>query len=55
LALARDVFGHPPKAWWLTIPAVKLGFGETLSPEAELGLLEAVESIRSLCHSVPPG
>jgi hydrogenase maturation protease len=21
LALARDVFGHAPEAWWLTIPA----------------------------------
>ena len=28
LALARDVFGHCPEAWWLTIPAVKLDFSE---------------------------
>jgi hydrogenase maturation protease len=28
LALARDVFGHAPEAWWLTVPAVDLGFGE---------------------------
>jgi hydrogenase maturation protease len=27
LALARDVFGHAPQAWWLTIPAVKLDRG----------------------------
>src|SRR5208282_3340787 len=26
LALARDVFGHLPRAWWLTIPVVNLEF-----------------------------
>lgn len=50
LALARDVFGHAPQAWWLTIPAVNLTFGETLSPEAEQGLRAAVERIKSLAH-----
>ena len=49
LALARDVFGHVPEGWWLTIPAVKLGFGEDLSPEAQRGLEEAVEKIKGLC------
>jgi hydrogenase maturation protease len=48
LALARDVYGRTPEAWWLTIPAVKLGFGEDLSPEAQRGLEEAVEKIRAL-------
>jgi hydrogenase maturation protease len=48
LALARDVFGHAPKAWWLTIPAVNLEFGEELSPEAQRGFEEAVEKIRLL-------
>ena len=28
LALARDVFGHAPEAWWLTIPAENIGIGE---------------------------
>ena len=41
LALARDVFGHCPEAWWLTIPAVKLGFGEELSPVAQRGFKRA--------------
>ena len=50
LALARDVFGHAPQAWWLTIPAVKLDFSETLTPEAQLGFAEAVEKIQELCH-----
>jgi hydrogenase maturation protease len=57
LALARDVFGHAPEAWWLTIPAVELGFGETLSPAAERGLQEAVKRIQSFCqnHSLALG
>jgi len=48
LALARDVFGHTPEAWWLTIPAVNLGFSLDLSSEAEQGVAEAVEKIKAL-------
>jgi hydrogenase maturation protease len=48
LALARDVFGHCPEAWGLTIPAVKLGFGEELSPVARQGYEGALEQIRKL-------
>jgi hydrogenase maturation protease len=49
LALARDVFGHAPRAWWLTIPAMKLDFSEDLTPEAQRGFAEAVEKIQALC------
>jgi hydrogenase maturation protease len=45
LALARDVFGHVPKAWWLTIPAVQMEFGEKFSPETQRGMNEAVGRI----------
>jgi hydrogenase maturation protease len=48
LALARDVFGRAPEAWWLTIPAVKLGFGTDYSPETEAGFQTAVTEIRRL-------
>lgn len=48
LALARDVFGHAPRAWWLTIPAMNLEFSETLSPEAQRGVTEASEKIKAL-------
>ena len=48
LALARDVFGHAPKAWCLTIPAVNLDFCEELSPETHRGREEAVDLIRKL-------
>lgn len=51
LALARDVFGHAPRAWWLTIPAVNLEFSETLSDEAERGCDAAIKQIRELCDS----
>src|ERR1039458_5415462 len=46
LALARDVFGHAPQAWWLTIPAVNLDFCEELSPETQRGFEDAVEKIQ---------
>jgi hydrogenase maturation protease len=46
LALARDVFGHAPEAWWLTIPAENLGIGEELSPLAQRGLEIAIAEIK---------
>lgn len=48
LALARDVFGHTPEAWWLTIPAVKLDFGHDLSPAAQRGFETAIQEIKNL-------
>ncbi len=53
LALARDVFGHAPRAWWLTIPAVNLEFSEKLSGEAERGCEAAIKHIRELCNCSP--
>jgi len=49
LAISRDVFGHVPEAWWLTIPAVEMGFTEDLTPAAERGLAEAIEKLRGFC------
>lgn len=48
LALARDVFGHTPEAWWLTIPAMNLEFGQTFSLETESGFRAALDKIRTL-------
>lgn len=48
LALSRDVFGHVPLAWWLTIPAEKMEFSEDLTPAAQHGRAEAVKKIQSL-------
>ncbi|MEI6278142.1 MAG: hydrogenase maturation protease [Verrucomicrobiae bacterium] len=47
LALSRDVFGHVPQAWWLTIPAEKMEFSEDLTPAAQQGHAEAVKKIQS--------
>ena len=46
LALARDVFGHAPQAWWLTIPAENMAMGEDFSPLAQRGLKTALRKLR---------
>jgi len=46
LALSRDVYGHAPEAWRLTIPVMNLAFSESLSPLAEQGFAEAVTIIQ---------
>jgi hydrogenase maturation protease len=48
LALARDVYGHAPEAWWLTIPVEELGVGEELSPLAQSGFEIALREIKQL-------
>lgn len=52
LALARDVFDRVPPAWLITIPAVRLGFGEDLSPSAESGIAQAVRVIAGMCGAI---
>ena len=52
LALARDVFGHAPAAWWLTIPVEDLGIGEEFSPLAQRGLETAMQEIRKCASQV---
>jgi len=48
LALAGQLFGRCPPAWWLTIPVENLEFGEELSPLARRGYETALERIRAL-------
>jgi hydrogenase maturation protease len=48
LALARDVFGHAPEAWLITIPVEDLGIGEDLSPFARRGLEVAIQETKRL-------
>jgi Ni,Fe-hydrogenase maturation factor len=52
LALARDVFGTAPQAWWLTIPAVDLGFAEKFSAETAAASQIALEKIKSLADKL---
>jgi hydrogenase maturation protease len=54
LALARDVFGHVPEAWWLTIPAVELGFCDQFSPAVRRDFETAVKQIETFCQSMEP-
>ncbi len=51
LALAKQLFGRCPPAWWLTIPVENLEFGEELSPLARRGYEIALEKIRELAGS----
>jgi hydrogenase maturation protease len=48
LALARDVFGHAPKAWWLTIPVENIGIGEQFSDLARRGVDSAIQKIQEM-------
>lgn len=50
LAMAKQLFGRCPPAWWLTIPVENLGFGEELSPVARRGFEKAVREIKNLCR-----
>ncbi len=52
LALARDVFGHAPKAWWLTIPISNTGIGEELSPFARSGMRQAINKVLGVAGEV---
>lgn len=53
LAMAKQLFGQCPPAWWLTIPVEHLGFGEELSPLARRGYEIALAKIRALVVAVP--
>lgn len=50
LALARDVFGHAPRAWQLIIPALDLGFHEEISPRVQHHFKVAVKKIADFCR-----
>ena len=52
LALARQVYGHCPRAWSLAIPVEDLGFGDGLSALAEAGYQAALKQVLSLAESV---
>jgi hydrogenase maturation protease len=51
LALARDVFGRAPEAWWLTIPVEDLGIGEEFSVLAQRGFKQALEEVKRRAQS----
>jgi hydrogenase maturation protease len=53
LALARSAYDRCPPAWLVTVPAPDLGFGEGLSPEAQLGTEQALDVIERLLIHTP--
>ena len=50
LALARDLFGHAPNAWLLTIPVVDLAIGDQLSSPAQVGVETAIQKLKDFAH-----
>ena len=48
LALARDIYGHAPVAWLVTLPVRSMDFGEHLDPVTENRVTEAVTRISAL-------
>jgi Ni,Fe-hydrogenase maturation factor len=43
LAFAKAAFGHAPRAWLVSVPAVELGFRTTLTGRASRGAVEATQ------------
>ncbi len=54
LGLARDLFGHAPEAWLLTIPIEDSRIGEDLTPLARQGLAAAIKGIKKLASRRTP-
>jgi hydrogenase maturation protease len=48
LALARSLYGHSPRAWLITVPAVDVSMGERLSVTAERGVDRAIKRVSHL-------
>jgi hydrogenase maturation protease len=48
LALARDVFGHAPQAWLLTLPVENMEIGEKLSARTEQAVAMATQKVQEL-------
>ncbi len=53
LLLARELFGHAPRAWLMTLPAPELGYGEGLSAAAEAGVQTAVTRLQRRMARAP--
>jgi hydrogenase maturation protease len=55
LALARDVFGHAPQAWLLTLPIESVELGEVLSERTERAVATATRKVQKLCLNAGQG
>lgn len=48
LTLAQTLYNHCPKAWWIAVPGENFELGETISPLARRGMIQALRQIDSL-------
>ncbi|MFZ4640965.1 MAG: hydrogenase maturation protease [Nodosilinea sp.] len=48
LALAENLYGHSPLAYALLLPSSHMGYGETLSPIAQVGLEQGLGLLQTL-------
>ncbi len=48
LALGQVLYGRCPRAWLITIPGQNFELGESLSPQTQCGMAQALDHIRSL-------
>jgi hydrogenase maturation protease len=56
LALARDLYGHEPRGWIITVTGERFGHGESLSPRVHAAIEPAailVESLISQAVNIP--
>jgi hydrogenase maturation protease len=51
LNLTQMLYPVVPLAWWILIPGVNFGFGETFSEITEAGIKQALREIESLINS----
>jgi hydrogenase maturation protease len=54
LALTQALYEHCPQAWWVTVPGVNFGVGDSLSLRAEQGVTKALERIDQLLRETCP-
>jgi hydrogenase maturation protease len=52
LRMAQVLFGRCPPAWWITVPAFELGFGEGLSAPAQAAMAAALQPFLELHQEV---
>lgn len=55
LALARDVFGHAPQAWLLTIPVAQMAIGENLSAIAQINFEQGLKLLKTFLEQNASG
>jgi hydrogenase maturation protease len=56
LALAQLLYGAHPRAWLITVPGANFDLGESLSPQTQRGMDQALSYLRSLtAHSLQTG